>query len=849
MQYNDLVLNIMPFNVCVINITTYEIVYMNRAMIEHKGFCIGQCCYKAFYDEDKPCFFCKNKQLINKKGDPLEETTVYDFFNEHDDQWYQMQEQAFILGKGKIVKCSIAIDISELKRTQNKLTETHAKLALQNKELANATLQKSAFLANMSHEIRTPMNAIIGLSHLALKTDLTFRQNDYLTKISQASDSLLHIINDILDFSKIEASKLELEKVEFNLSDIIDMLSSIFYFQIAKKNIELIAIIDEDVPYNLIGDPLRLKQILINLINNAIKFTEHGEIIVRVSRSNTLASSSSNFIKLCFSVADTGIGISESIIPYLFKSFNQADNSTTRQYGGTGLGLAISKQLVELMKGEIKIESKVGHGSNFIFDVELGLPVTVQDKPVLPVELKHLNALVVDDNAVSRKIIAIILTSLTLTVTSVASAEDALMLLKSHGKEKPFDILILDWMLEGMNGIELCKIIRDIPETTALPIIMISAQDKDGELANKLEQIKNIIFRTKPLHQLMLRDAIAEIFNHSSHIKNIQKKDNNLKSDTIEAIKGANVLLVDDNDINQQVATELMKNIGLIVTVADNGKQAVDLFLKRGFRNANHISKNNAGMEPFDIILMDIQMPIMDGFEATLLIREYGKANLNKTDSKKAGSEQVKIPIIAMTAHIIETEKKRCLEVGMDDFLTKPIVPNLLYAALSRWIAPVKRKTNISFNTSASEINPDNINKFPENLVGINIESGLERVAGNKKLYKKLLHNFLINNKNSLKQLQSALKNSEIESAAHLAHALKGVSGNLGIQNIFSIAGELETAIKQNSSELYNDLLKKLNKNFKLVFQSLENWFAMEEKHLATNKPVMLQRQASDMSV
>ena len=533
---------------------------------------------------------------------------------------------------------SLATDVTELKR-MNRIAD-------------GASRSKSEFLANMSHEIRTPMNAIVGLSRLVLKTDLTERQRDYLLKLQTSSQHLLGILNDILDFSKVEAGKLTVEHADFELEKLLDNLSNLLSEKSNSKGLELVFDIGPDVPQNLVGDSLRLGQVLINLANNAVKFTEAGVIVVSASVEEL----SDQDVLLRFTVKDTGIGLTQEQIGRLFQNFQQADASTTRKFGGTGLGLAISKKLVELMDGEVGVESEVGVGSTFWFTARLGVSL-LKRRELMPLpDLRGRHALVVDDNDIARTVIVDMLKGMTFEVGQASSGKMAVEeVKKASSAGQPYEIVYLDWRMPIMDGIETARQIQSLGLHPTPRLVMVTAHGRE-ELLKELEttSIEDALF--KPVNPSILFDMTMNLLG----AKPIEQREvqEAAVSDSVGlgAIKGAHILLVEDNDINQIVAGELLQDAGFVVDIADNGEIALEML----------------GKAAYDLVLMDMQMPVMDGVEATVALRKLRQFE--------------HLPVIAMTANVMAQDRQRCLDAGMNDFLVKPIEPDQIWDVLVKWI-------------------------------------------------------------------------------------------------------------------------------------------------------------------
>jgi signal transduction histidine kinase/CheY-like chemotaxis protein len=666
------------------------------------------------------------------------------------------------------------------------------------RELAEeATRAKSDFLANMSHEIRTPMNAIIGMAHLALKTDLTAKQYDYLKKVDISAKSLLGIINDILDFSKIEAGKLDMESMDFQLQETLDNISTLVGIKTQEKGLELLFNTDPSVPTALVGDPLRLGQILINLSNNAVKFTDSGEIVV----STELVKKEEAQVTLKFSVRDSGIGMTDAQTAKLFQPFSQADSSTTRKYGGTGLGLTISARLAEIMGGEIWVESEYGRGSTFSFTANFGLGKEKTKKRFKPsADLRDMKVLVVDDNATSRSIFQEMLESFSFEVTLAASGQEGLTELEKASESQPFELVIMDWKMPGMDGIEASRRIKNHTGLRKIPpIVLVTAYGRE-EAIQQVEEIGLEGFLLKPVSPSMLFDAIMQALGKEVQDVSLMGRKKEKKSKALKAIHGARVLLVEDNEINQQVALEILQGARLNVTVVDNGQKGVDAAKKK----------------QYDAILMDIQMPVMDGYTASREIRNL---------KSKIGN----VPIIAMTAHAMAGDEQKSIEAGMNDHVTKPIDPDQLFATLQKWIKPVAEPTVVQKSAVRdAPAEPDQVvpveDDLPESLPGFDLATGLSRLMGNKRLYRKLLLDFGANYGGVAGDIREALAARNFTRAHSLVHNLKGLAGNLAATGLQASTVAMEKLVKGQAAESASnkELNEKLTKLETILEQALD---------------------------
>ncbi|ENC6421604.1 hybrid sensor histidine kinase/response regulator [Aeromonas veronii] len=664
-------------------------------------------------------------------------------------------------------------------RRNQKLSELSRQTGL----LAQA---KSDFLANMSHEIRTPMNAIIGFSSLALQTELDQQQRDYLGKIKSSSDTLLLLINDILDLTKVESGKLTLEEIDFDLSEQLDSLAGMFADLAERKHVEVVIRKSPEVPVFLRGDPLRLGQVLVNLVNNAIKFTERGEVEVCIELANP------HPMRIRFSVRDTGIGIAEEKQTQLFQAFTQLEAGNTRKYGGSGLGLNISQRLVELMGGRISVESKPGVGSLFKFDIPMaqavygvaGRKVFFENQPLV---------MVMDDNELVLDLARDILTRAGVRVLPVNSLSRARQLLREEGPN--LRLAILDWRMGQEDGLDLALEMYQHSQWRRIPILMISAWAREG-LHARMDSMGLTHFLPKPMTENALLAKVDELLNGSSYELNLRKAEAQGDQQHFKSLlQGTRVLLAEDNRVNQQLIIEYLRRVDAVVCVVSNGREAVE----------------RVAEQPFDVILMDLQMPVLDGLDATRQIRKM----VDKHD----------VPIIALTASAMPGDKERCLGVGMNGYVTKPVSKLDLYNNLLQWVKPQGVE-----QAGIMEVKP------PDMIGILDLQDALKRLEQDKEALQILFKLFMSEHKDDLWEIRSALRRQQPEVASKLLHTLKGVSANISAARLQLVAGELEWRLRQNEVLSESDL-EQLQQVFSQTREEVSHFLLTGEQHENSYNP------------
>jgi two-component system sensor histidine kinase/response regulator len=705
-------------------------------------------------------------------------------------------------GRGEMLALAGALDdgIEALQMSQRSLqTATEEALA--------ASQAKGSFLAMMSHEIRTPMNAVLNMTGLALEADLPPKPRQYVSIAHSSAKNLLGLINDILDFSKIEADKLQLETAPFRLREVLEEVTETFRSTVIQKHVELITHALPGVPDALVGDALRFRQVLTNLVSNAFKFTEKGEVVLKVERAPEPEAADPGTVSLRVSVRDTGIGITPEQQARLFQAFSQADTSTTRKYGGTGLGLAISRRLARLMGGDLTLESTPGVGTTFFFEARFATqPAAETAAAGVPAEVAQRPVLVVEDTETSRDLIETLLRSWSIRPVSVATAEEGLALLEQRNvaaAADPFGLVILDWMLPGINGLDAAERIRARPETSKLPIVLVSAYAGKEEEARCAELGVNV-FLPKPITASSLLDAVVEAEGARAH-----RSRRALDAPLEREFEGVTALLAEDNEANQIVALELLSRLGITLEIAPDGKQAVDMA--------------RAAPGRYAAILMDMQMPEMDGLAATRALR--------------ALPEFSDIPIIAMTANAMKTDLDACLAAGMNDHVTKPIERKLLLQALRRWL-PSRPGA-----AAAAELPPTAAAQSRQ-LPGIDVGATLQRLGIDLPSLEQLLVRHADGQRATLESLRAAVAAGDAAAVARHAHALAGAAGNLGASGLHLAAKALEKAGRDGEAGELPGLLAQVDEQAAVVFRSISTLDSLQAARRAQSDRPFVPAQA-----